>query len=126
MDDNLDEGFGVWHIKGIENGLTETDGHPDFVSPYFVVTLDYTLLKMQHLDFVPQGVCCRCMHIDVDDGKVENVTFEGGCNGNLKGIAALVKGMPVDEVVKRLRGIRCGMKLTSCPDQLAAALERIG
>jgi uncharacterized protein (TIGR03905 family) len=60
---------------------------------------------------------------DVEDGKVQNVQFFGGCNGNLKGIGALVEGMDIDEVISRVEGIRCGMKSTSCPDQLAQALK---
>ena len=60
---------------------------------------------------------------DIEDGKVKNVQFFGGCNGNLKGIGALVEGMDVDDVIARIEGIRCGMKATSCPDQLAQALK---
>ena len=59
---------------------------------------------------------------EINDGKVSNVQFLGGCNGNLKGIGALVEGMGVDEVISRVEGIKCGMKATSCPDQLAKAL----
>ena len=70
------------------------------------------------------GVCSRKIVIDVENGIVENVRFEGGCNGNTKGISALVEGMPVDEVIERLEGIRCGFKDTSCPDQLAQALKQ--
>ena len=79
---------------------------------------------MKKYDFIPQGVCSRCIHLTLsDDDIVENVTFEGGCNGNLQGIGALVKGMHKDEVIKRLQGIRCGNKSTSRPDQLARALK---
>ncbi len=79
---------------------------------------------MKKYDFIPQGVCSRCIHLTLsDDDVVENVTFEGGCNGNLQGIGALVKGMHKDEVIKRLQGIHCGNKATSCPDQLAQALK---
>lgn len=70
------------------------------------------------------GTCSREIHYDVIDGKVYNVTFVGGCNGNLQGIGRLVDGMPVDEVVKKLKGIHCGSKATSCPDQLATALSK--
>lgn len=69
------------------------------------------------------GVCSRNILIDVEDGIVKSVRFEGGCNGNTKGISALVEGMKVEEVIKRLEGIRCGFKGTSCPDQLAQALK---
>jgi len=70
-----------------------------------------------------QGTCSQYIHFDVEDGKVHNVTFIGGCNGNLKGIGALVEGMEVEEVIRRVEGIRCGMKKSSCPDQLAEALK---
>ena len=63
------------------------------------------------------------IHFNVEDGKVTDVQFFGGCNGNLKGIAALVNGMNIDEVIARVEGIKCGMKSTSCPDQLAQALK---
>ena len=71
------------------------------------------------------GTCSRSISFEIEDGKVFGIEFFGGCNGNLKGIASLVKGMSVDEVIERLSGITCGMKGTSCPDQLARALEEI-
>ena len=70
-----------------------------------------------------KGTCSQMIDIDVEDNKVKNTQFIGGCNGNLKGIAALVEGMPVEEAISRLEGIKCGMKSTSCPDQLAQALK---
>ena len=70
-----------------------------------------------------KGTCSQMINFEVVDGKVTNVQFLGGCNGNLKGIAALVEGMGIDEVISRVEGIRCGMKATSCPDQLAQALK---
>ena len=73
-------------------------------------------------EFKTSGTCAQRIRFDVENGKVKNVQFIGGCNGNLKGIAALVEGMDVDAVIERVRGIRCGMKQTSCPDQLAQAL----
>ena len=72
-----------------------------------------------------RGTCSREINFEVENGKVKNVSFIGGCNGNLKGIAALVEGQPVTEVISRLEGITCGMKSTSCPDQLAQALKGI-
>ena len=72
----------------------------------------------------PVGVCARLMTFEVEDHKLHNFQVEGGCKGNLQGIGRLVEGMPVDEVISRLRGIRCGYKPTSCPDQLATALEQ--
>lgn len=73
--------------------------------------------------YTPKGVCSRLITIEVEDRKILNVEFTGGCNGNLKGIGALVKGMDVNEAISHLENIRCGMKNTSCPDQLAKALK---
>ncbi|MBQ2904613.1 MAG: TIGR03905 family TSCPD domain-containing protein [Clostridia bacterium] len=72
-----------------------------------------------------KGTCSRSIRFEVEDGRVKNVRFEGGCNGNLKGIAALVEGMKPEEVIERVEGIRCGFKNTSCPDQLAKALREV-
>lgn len=69
------------------------------------------------------GTCSREILFEVENGKVKNVQFIGGCNGNLKGIGALVEGMDIDDVIARVEGIHCGMKSTSCPDQLAQALK---
>ena len=74
-------------------------------------------------DYKTRGTCSREISFEVEDGKVKNVQFYGGCNGNLKGIAALVEGMDIDDVIARVEGIHCGMKPTSCPDQLATALK---
>ena len=70
-----------------------------------------------------QGVCSKEIHFDVKDNKVVNVQYIGGCSGNTQGIAKLVQGMNAREAIARMRGIRCGSKATSCPDQLAHALE---
>lgn len=70
-----------------------------------------------------KGTCSRSVSFELDGNIVKNVSFLGGCNGNLQGIAGLVEGMDKDEVIKRLKGINCGGKGTSCPDQLAKALE---
>lgn len=75
------------------------------------------------MKYTTQGTCSRFIDFDLEDGMVKNVVFTGGCNGNLKGIAQLVEGMPAEEVIKRLTGTKCGFKPTSCPDQLAKALE---
>ena len=75
------------------------------------------------MQYTTRGTCARFINFDLEDGKVKNVQFVGGCNGNLKGIGSLVEGMPAEEVIARLRGTTCGMKNTSCPDQLAKALE---
>ena len=74
-------------------------------------------------EFKTSGTCSQRILFDIEDGKVRNVKFIGGCNGNLKGIAALVEGMDVDTVIERVQGVTCGMKKTSCPDQLAQALK---
>ena len=71
------------------------------------------------------GVCSREINFDVIDNKVKNVSFVAGCSGNLKGLASLIEGMEVDEAIKRLEGITCGNKTTSCPDQLAKALKEV-
>ena len=76
------------------------------------------------LEYRPRGVCSQRIEIDVEDGRVQDVQFTGGCSGNLQGISRLVKCMPVEEVISRVEGIRCGFKPTSCPDQLAQALKQ--
>ena len=75
------------------------------------------------MQYKTQGTCSTAINFEVKDGIIESVQFVGGCNGNTKGISALVQGMPVEEAIKRLKGITCGFKPTSCPDQLARALE---
>ena len=76
-------------------------------------------------EYTTKGTCSRQILFDIEDGKLHNVQYIGGCNGNLQGIAALVEGMDVEEVIRRLEGIHCGSKPTSCPDQLATALKNI-
>jgi uncharacterized protein (TIGR03905 family) len=71
-----------------------------------------------------RGTCSRQIDFELDNGIVKNVSFFGGCNGNLKGIGALVEGRPAEEVIDLLKGMKCGFKPTSCPDQLAQALEK--
>ncbi len=81
---------------------------------------------MKNFAYRPSGVCPSHITFDVDDeGCLRNVQFTGGCNGNLKGISALVEGMKASEAADRLEGIRCGFKSTSCPDQLAKAIRDI-
>ena len=70
-----------------------------------------------------RGVCSRVITFDLEDGIVRNVAFQGGCEGNSQGLSRMAEGMPAEELVKRLRGVRCGSRSTSCPDQLAKALE---
>jgi len=81
---------------------------------------------MFHYDFRPRGVCSRAIHIDLaDDGKtIEDVSFEGGCNGNLKAIGRLVQGKSADEIAEVLAGNTCGPRQTSCADQLSKALKQ--
>lgn len=81
---------------------------------------------MKKISYVTSGTCSKQIDLEVgDDGKILNVVFTGGCNGNLQGISSLVKGMHVDDVWLRLNGIRCGSKPTSCPDQLCKAIEQL-
>jgi len=72
--------------------------------------------------FTPRGVCAKNILFEIENDLVKKVEFTGGCNGNLQGISRLIENMPVDEAIERLSGITCGMKKTSCPDQLALAL----
>ena len=77
---------------------------------------------MEHITYATKGVCSRKIDIDVQDGIIVKVAFLGGCSGNSQGLCALLEGMTVEEAIKRLSGIQCGLKGTSCPDQLAQAL----
>ena len=79
---------------------------------------------MHTITYRPRGVCSRNMEIDVEGDVIQSVRVEGGCSGNLQGICSLLKGMTVEEAVARMEGIRCGGKPTSCPDQLAQALNQ--
>ena len=72
-----------------------------------------------------KGTCSTSIDVELKDGVIDSVKFTGGCNGNLQGISDLVKGMKPEEAISRLKGIRCGFKPTSCPDQLAHALEEM-
>ena len=75
-------------------------------------------------EYKTKGTCSQRILFEIEDNKLKNVQYIGGCNGNLKGISALVEGMDVDEVIARVEGTTCGMKATSCPDQLAQALKQ--
>ncbi len=77
------------------------------------------------MTFKTSGTCSQLINFDIVDGKVTNVSFQGGCNGNLQGISHLVEGMTPEEVISKLEGIKCGFKPTSCPDQLAKALKSV-
>ena len=80
---------------------------------------------MAKIRYQTRGVCSRAINVEVEDGIVKSVEFEGGCSGNTQGVARLVEGMEIDIAIAKLEGIRCGFKSTSCPDQLAKALEKL-
>ena len=75
--------------------------------------------------YQPKGVCSKAIDVEVEGSVIKSVKFTGGCNGNLQGISSLVAGMKIEDAISRLRGIKCGGKNTSCPDQLACALQEI-
>ncbi len=77
----------------------------------------------KHIEYKTQGTCAREIVLDVEDGIITDCAFIGGCHGNTQGIAKLVKGMKAEDVIARVKGTKCGFKTTSCPDQLALALE---
>ena len=76
------------------------------------------------IEYTPRGVCSRKMTIDVENDIIQSVRVEAGCSGNLQGVSRLLEGMTVEEAIRRMEGIRCGFKSTSCPDQLAQALKQ--
>lgn len=78
---------------------------------------------MERFTYQTRGVCSRSIDIAIENGVIGEVTYHGGCSGNTQGVAALVRGMKIEDAIERLSGIRCGFKSTSCPDQLAAALR---
>lgn len=81
---------------------------------------------MKKVSYITSGTCSKLINLEVDDNnRINNVSFVGGCNGNLQGICSLVKGMTLNEVKSKLDGIRCGSKPTSCPDQLCRAIEQL-
>lgn len=75
--------------------------------------------------YKPQGVCSTEIVVNIENNIIKDLQVKNGCNGNLKGISSLVKGMDINVVISKLKGIKCGMKKTSCPDQIAIALEKI-
>ena len=80
---------------------------------------------MKTITYTTHGTCARYIEVSGENGVLKEVKFYGGCNGNLQGISALVRGMKAEDAIERMRGIRCGMKNTSCPDQLAQGLDNI-
>ena len=89
-------------------------GYNIYIFPKEILTMTFS--------YRTTGTCSRAISVSVENDVITDVKFMGGCDGNLKGIAALVKGMKVDDAIEKLSGIRCGFKPTSCPDQLARAL----
>ena len=83
------------------------------------------MIKVAKIRYQTRGVCSRAINVEVEDGIVKSVEFEGGCSGNTQGVARLVEGMEIDIAIAKLEGITCGFKSTSCPDQLAKALEKL-
>ena len=77
----------------------------------------------KHIEYKTRGTCSRAVIVDVEDGVITDCSFVGGCHGNTQGVAALVTGMKAEDAIAKIKGIKCGMKNTSCPDQLALALE---
>lgn len=83
-------------------------------------------MKMKHVQYETKGTCSRLIDVTADENNIiQQVFFLGGCNGNLQGICQLVRGQHIDDVIKKLDGVRCGAKNTSCPDQLCRALEQL-
>ena len=78
-----------------------------------------------HIEYTTKGVCSRMIIVDTEDGVITDCKFVGGCAGNTQGVAALVIGMKIEDAIGKIKGIKCGFKATSCPDQLALALEEI-
>lgn len=80
---------------------------------------------METLIYQPKGVCSKQFEIQHENGKVVSIKIVGGCNGNLQGISKLIQGMDIEDVINKLSGIKCGIRPTSCPDQIAQALKSI-
>lgn len=80
-------------------------------------------MALKTIQYQTQGTCCALMNVVLDDDKIYDVEFYGGCNGNLQGIRKLITNMKIDDVIAKLQGIRCGAKTTSCPDQLSKCLS---
>ena len=80
---------------------------------------------VKEITYRPQGVCSRAYHIVASDGVIDSIDIGGGCDGNLKGIASLLRGMKIEDAIERMSGVTCGSKPTSCPDQIARALRQL-
>ena len=92
--------------------------------PIAMKTEAHTITMVKNIEYTTHGTCSRQIKIQIEDGIVQSVQFIGGCNGNTKGIAQLVKGMKAEDVIEKLKGTDCGGRGTSCPDQLARAIEQ--
>lgn len=79
----------------------------------------------KHVEYKTKGTCCKMVVVDTEDGVITACNFVGGCSGNTQGVASLVCGMKIEDAIKKIKGIKCGFKSTSCPDQLAIALEEM-
>ena len=79
----------------------------------------------KHIEYRTKGTCSRQVIVDTEDGVIVDCSFVGGCSGNTQGVASLVKGMKIEDAISKMKGIKCGFKNTSCPDQLAVALEQL-
>ena len=90
---------------------------------FFLIKTEQQEENSMHIKYNTKGICAARVEFDIEDGVVKNISFLGGCDGNHKGLAALAEGMTPEEAAKRLKGITCGRRTTSCPDQLAVALE---
>lgn len=82
-----------------------------------------TVNNIDNISYIPSGVCCKCINLKIENNIVKDAEFIGGCNGNLQGIRSLILGQNIDEISQKLYGICCGVKTTSCPDQLAKAIQ---
>ena len=87
------------------------------------VSIERGMVITMEITYYPHGVCSSEINLTIEKGMISGVVFKGGCSGNIQGISKLVKGMKVEDVIGQLKGIKCGLKETSCPDQLAKALE---
>ena len=105
-------------IISVRNSITNEE--------YKMMSDNIQIKEVNGVDIVqyqPKGVCCKMMQMRIKDNIIQDVEFVGGCNGNLQGISSLVDGLTVEQIESKLKGIRCGFKPTSCPDQLAVAVK---
>ena len=107
-------------------GTNNLKQHTEVVANDYKIIKDHVVAGVRYVTATPSAmVCSRQIDIQIKDGIIQSVVYTGGCDGNLKGIGALIKGMKVKEAIKRLEGITCGKRPTSCPDQLAKILKSL-